>query len=282
MITVVDARRATLVALAEVTTEFGWKDTQLAGSPPPSLSGLALLPSGRLVVVDQGRHCLVVVDPDGGNPVVLDPSAAVGALHLATGVATGYDGAILVADKGNGRIVRASDESGSSWSAFGVRGGGAPGTFAGPVAVAVDASGRLVVADPRAGHLVRIDDMTGAGWTEIALPGQVTAPYGVSRDGDGLLVTDLSTRAVLRVAVDDSVSLLIDGSVLDAGRAALVAPIAATRHGDTIVVADAGTAQLTSWADDGGGTWTRKERLAGTPRALPGPEFTRLTGLVAS
>jgi hypothetical protein len=120
--------------------------------------------------------------------------------------------------------------------------------------------------------------MSGLDWTELTLPAGPdgpAVPYGLSADAAGVLVTDFRTRSVLRLHADDSVTVAVDGS------GELVAPIAAVADGATIVVADAGTAQVSRWADDAG-TVRRIERLAGIPRALPGPEFTRLSGLAMS
>jgi hypothetical protein len=104
--------------------------------------------------------------------------------------------------------------------------------------------------------------------------GPVT-PYGISCAAAGSLVTELSARSVLRLHPDDTVTVAIEGT------SELLAPIAAAMDGATIVVADAGAAQVSRWTDEGG-TWKLTERLVGIPKALPGPQFTRLSGMTVS
>jgi hypothetical protein len=81
---------------------------------------------------------------------------------------------------------------------------------------------------------------------------------------------------VLALADDDTVSVLVDG-VPDRR---LVAPVAAVLHRDDIVVADAATASLTRWTEDGAG-WAFVEQLRGDPGPSGGPEFSRVCGLAA-
>ena len=136
-------------------------------------------------------------------------------------------------------------------------------------------SGKFVVADPGAGRLVRFDDMTGAGWTVVALPAGVARPYGLTAATGHILVTDVASSAVVRLNPDDSCEVLFASAV------ELSAPVAAVWDGATVLVADAGRAQLSRW-ELANGAWQRTDRLAGTTKALPGPEFTRVIGMVAT
>lgn len=185
-------------------------------------------------------------------------------------------GAVLIADTGNHRIVRASDVDAPTWESYGSPGTAAPDEFLAPTGVTVDDVGRIVVADPAARRLVRFDGLTGRNWTELPLPAGSARPYAVRWGTGGALVTELATRSVLQLHPDASMSVLIDGAD------ELIAPIAAAMDGATVLVADAGAAQVTRWSADGGGSWVVTERLVGIPRALPGPEFTRLSGLAVS
>ncbi|WP_406194515.1 NHL repeat-containing protein [Kitasatospora sp. NBC_01560] len=275
MIYLSDERQHAVVVLAALDGS-SWETLAPALTPAPVPAGPALTADGRLVLADRAGSTIVVMTTAGEDPELLDPAGTpVGALKGPTGVTVDAGGAVYIADTGNHRIVRASCVDAPGWSAWGTPGTASPGGFLAPTGVAVDGAGRVLVTDPAAHRLVRFDDMTGLNWTELPLPAGATTPYGVRWDTAGALVTELATRSVLRLHPDDSASVLIDGTD------ELIAPVAAAADDGTVLVADAGAAQVTRWAAAGGG-WQATGRLAGAPGALPGPEFTRLTGLAVS
>ena len=249
--------------------------------------------AGTLFVADGGNARIVAISAADGTTTMIQPPAPVGPLRGPRGLAIDGD-LIVIADTDNHRIVfgPARATSPTPWSAFGtasVSGSRGVGEFKAPVSVHVDSARRIVIADPGLGRLVRIDDSTGAGWTEVALPAgtHATLAYGLAAGpgGDTTLITDPDNGRILVLATDGAVTVAVED--IDSGSGAprqLVMPVAACMHGDDIVVADAGAAQVTRWTPDpdangGAGGWKQTEHLIGVPGPLGGPQFSQLTGL---
>lgn len=130
-------------------------------------------------------------------------------------VARAPDGGLVIADRGNDRIVRVDDFGGGSWRTLGATGTG-DGELRRPKGVAVDVNGRLWIADSGNRRLVRVDDITGSDWQSFGVSGTPTSgdpavgaftdPAAVHVMPDGrLLIADPGAGRVVRV--DD-----IDGS----------------------------------------------------------------------
>jgi hypothetical protein len=270
-----DQRLGGIVALKDLLGQ-DWRVAAPAGAPVTDLGGIAATHDGRFVLADRAAGVLVVMDADGGNPAVLDPAGSpIGPLRNPSGLCQAPDGGLLIADTGNHRVVRLSAMAGGEWTSYGSAGAAQPGEFASPTSIVVSSTGSIVVADPGAGRLVRFDDLSGTGWAVVPLPAGSSRPYGLTAASDHVLATDVSGSAVLRLDPDGSCAILF------ARVGELSAPVAAVRDAASIVVAEAGRAQLSRW-EQAGGTWQRTERLAGTRKALPGPEFTRVIGMVTA
>ena len=130
-------------------------------------------------------------------------------------VARAPDGALVIADRGNDRIVRVDDFGGGNWQTLGVTGAG-EGELRRPTGVAVDGLGRIWIADAGNRRIVRVDDIGGSGWQTFGVSGTPTAidpavgaftdPAAVHVMPDGrVLIADPGAGRVIRV--DD-----IDGS----------------------------------------------------------------------
>jgi Mg-chelatase subunit ChlD/DNA-binding beta-propeller fold protein YncE len=141
-------------------------------------------------------------------------------LFHPTGVAVDTHGRVVVADTGNGRLVRASARGRAPDSLnpndpaqhIGQPGSGL-GAFADPEDVAVSAEGdRIYVADTgnRRVQVLATDGTVLAAWTDVGLPrgiafGSVRAPSG-SAGGDRVYVSDAESGRV-RVFADDGTPL---------------------------------------------------------------------------
>jgi sugar lactone lactonase YvrE len=153
----------------------------LAGSTGPGLtdgpaaaarfhtpSGVAIGPSGDILVADTGNDLVRVIDTAG--VVTTAPWTHAAALVRPIGIAAGPNGDVYVTDE-RGRIIEAPA---GGWartlagSTPGFRdGAGSAARFRGPTALAVAAPGRLVVADS-GNALVRL--VAAPSWLELRPP----------------------------------------------------------------------------------------------------------------
>ena len=172
--------------------------------------GLALDGTGRLYIADSGNHRIRAVDTDGiistiagtGRPGFFgdDGPATASRLTQPHAVAVDVFGDVYIADTGNHRIRRVSNEiittvAGSS--RIGFAGDGGPANLAAlssPEGVAVDMFGVVYIADTRNHRVRRVD-----------LDGSIATIMGTGRDsysGDGSPATSASLRLPRGVAVD--------------------------------------------------------------------------------
>jgi DNA-binding beta-propeller fold protein YncE len=164
------------------------------------------------------------------------------------GLAVTPAGGLLVADRGNDRIVSIDDLSGAGWRALGSTGSG-DGEFRRPSGASVDAGGRIWIADSGNRRVVRIDDIDGTGWQAFGVAGLPTPTdpaVGAFRDPTGIhvtaagpvLVADPGASRIVRI--DD-----IDGSGWTTTPfGALLSPCSVTANGTDIVVADFGNRKV--------------------------------------
>jgi streptogramin lyase len=274
-----DQRSARIVRIDAIEQSTAWSVV----SPDPAVVTLTRpcgvrFADGRLFIVDMAQNVIVVVELASGDTEVIDTSGeAIGALSSPRDVAVSAD-RVVIADTGNHRVVCGPRNAAGAWTAFGtpsVSGRRDVGDFLAPVSVHIDSTARILVADAGLQRLIRIDDPTGNEWTEIGLPAGAR-PYGLAGGPDDTtLVVDQAQARVMSVAPDGAVTTLLDGSP---GRD-LIAPVCAVVNGH-LVVADAATAQLTSWTKDPvSQAYQRTGRLGGDPGPGPGPTFRSLCGL---
>ena len=182
---VADAGRARLVRIEKgECREFG------EGLTRPT--GLAV--SGeRLFVVDPPAHAVVSYGLEGGPALARFGTWGEGAgqLNFPTAIARRPDGALLVVDALNFRVVTYAPD-GEVLSTFG-QGGASPGDFGRPKAVTVDGRGQVYVSDAQYG-VVLVFDPAGA-W-QLAFggsgrePKNLSLPAGLAVSGTTLFVAD--------------------------------------------------------------------------------------------
>jgi sugar lactone lactonase YvrE len=203
----------------------------VAGSYPPGFSdgpgttakflnpaGVAMSPSGALLVADQGNHCIRSVAPDGtvttlagsGSAGYLDGPVVAAQFSSPTGVAVDAAGNVLVADRDNHRIRKLAPDGTVST----VAGSGAPGfadgpagaaRFSAPSGVAVDPRGTIWVAD--SGNS-RVRAITGGAVRSVAgSEGHFHGASGLAVDGAGnVWVAKPGAHRIRRVATDGTVA----------------------------------------------------------------------------
>lgn len=225
---------------------------------------VAIHPDGRILIADTGNHVIRAITPEGvivrvagtgtaGYSTEGGPALS-SALNRPSGVAVAADGAILVADTGNNRVLRISPGNatvtrvagGTPTAGAGYNGDGIAATSAllsGPIGLAVIPGGFLV-ADA-GNHRIRsvdgngvISTVAGNGTTGPLLGdggpatlASLATPEGVAAQADGtILIADTEHARVRAVAPDGTIRTLAgtgtvgglgDGS--DAGLAELSA-----------------------------------------------------------
>jgi hypothetical protein len=123
-------------------------------------SGLAPLDQGTVLVVDECRHGLVVLDEQGALVRRIGAEgAAPGCLRYPTHAAPDGDGGFWVTDRWNHRVQHL-DAGGGFLSSFGAY-GSAPGEFNEPWGISAVDDGTLVVSD-RSNHRLQVFSADGA------------------------------------------------------------------------------------------------------------------------
>lgn len=228
-------------------------DGLAATDPAVRLDGpraVAVHPDGRILIADTGNHVIRAITPEGvivrvagtgmGGYGAEGGPASSTALNRPSGVAVASDGAILVADTGNHRVLRITPANatvtrlagGTPTAGAGYNGDGIAATAAllnGPVGVAVRPDGAVLIADA-GNHRIRlvspsdsgsavISTVAGNGTTGPLLgdggPATLAAldgPEGVATDADGTLVIADTGHARVRAVAPDGGIRTIAGS----------------------------------------------------------------------
>lgn len=223
-----------------ITTLAGTGQHRLSGDGGPAVSAalnepcaLALDGKGNLYIADQSNNRIRKVERGSG---VITTVAGTGeatyegdgmpareaALAGPSGLATGLDGALYIADTFNGRIRRVDLETGLISTVAGDGGAyrytGQPGEFSTslsrPYGIAVDGEGNILITDSDS-HLIRrwdcrkstITALAGNGVAQFSGDGQcarnssLNYPFGVSVDGRGnIYVADTFNHRVRMIA----------------------------------------------------------------------------------
>lgn len=156
--------------------------------------------SSRVFAADSAMNAVKAYSPEGK---LLWQAAALGGkageLKKPTGVSIGRDGAVLVADTGNARIVALSAQTGAYLREFGRKGSG-PGEFSIPANLWVEPDGTVLVSDSM---LCRVQSFSPEGkflfqFGECGdMAGYLSRPRGVASDSEGnIYVVDALFNAV--------------------------------------------------------------------------------------
>jgi hypothetical protein len=147
--------RMGIVSTVAGTGGPGWTDGPISSAQFHTPSGVAVLPSGDLLVADTGNSVIRAISH---GVVTTPPSTAPAALWRPVGITAAATGDVYVTDD-RGRVVEISPAGAVrtlAGSSAGFRdGAGADALFRGPTGVAIVEPGHLVVADARNG-LVRL------------------------------------------------------------------------------------------------------------------------------
>ena len=122
-------------------------------------TGMAVEPSGTLVVVDNGRQAVVRVDPQtGARTIISDATTGRGPPFQQLGnIAVEATGDLVTVD--HGRVLRINPVTGARTIVSDATTGRGPAFFA-PLEIAVEPTGTLVVADTDLRAVVRVDPLS--------------------------------------------------------------------------------------------------------------------------
>lgn len=232
-IRIVDARTGIISTIAGTGEAGARGDDGLAvAAQLTEPAGLALDPSGNLLIADRGNHRVRKLDREShiittiagiGNAGALGdggPSAKA-ELNGPTALAIDAQGNIVVADTFNNRIRRIDHATGiistvAGTGEEGFDGDGGPAKAAKlmqPSGIAIDSDGTLLIADTYNNRIRRVDAKTGiistlagtdargqASSGVAAELAPLNAPMGLARDPAGnLVVADSGNHSVLRI-----------------------------------------------------------------------------------
>lgn len=264
---------------------FGMLDGPTTASALNMPWGLAVAADGALIVPDVNNHRIRRISPDGSDITTVAGSGTLGYADGPAGTAMfnypyavlpAPDGALLVADGGNGCIRRISPDGAtvSTYAGDGtpgfVDGAAASSRFDWPSGLAWAADGTLVVADSSNS---RIRSISADGTTVATLAGDGTAdfadgPAGAARfnwpgavafAADGaLIIADVGNHRIRRLSADGTAvsTLAGDGTRGFSDGAAATARFSwpsgvAVKADGTVLVADYGTNRVRAITADG-------------------------------
>ena len=147
-------------------------------------SGVAVGPSGRVLVADTFNSRIIAMNADGSSRISIGSG-----FSYPNGVAVDASSRIFVADTGNNRIV-AMDADGSNQATIG-------SGFSGPRGVAIDASGHVIVVD---GGNSQIVTMAADGSNPTTIGSGFNFPWGVAIDASGqIFVADTNNYRIVQI-----------------------------------------------------------------------------------
>ena len=192
-------------------------------------SGVAVGPSGRVLVADTFNSRIIAMNADGSSRISIGSG-----FSYPNGVAVDASSRIFVADTGNNRIV-AMNADGSNQATIG-------SGFHSPKGIAIDQLGRVFVADSGNDQIVR---MNADGTSQATIGSGFHDPTGVAVAGTGrIFVADTGNNRIVAMDADGSNQATI-GSGFSGPRGVA---IDASGH---VIVVDGGNSQIVTMAADG-------------------------------
>ena len=174
------------------------------------MTGMVVQPNGGFIFSDSSNNRVVAVDPDGYGVEILNTSNLIGSeklpINYPFSLAWQADGSLLVADFGNGRIIRRTrDGATSDVVAPGAAIAGAP--LVQPMGLAVDPAGNIYISDAGNNRVVAISPQ-GKSWivadASTVVDGSVTMPISdpqtlaMNSQGD-LYIADMGNERVVKL-----------------------------------------------------------------------------------
>ena len=215
-------------------------------------------------------------------PSPIGPLVLSSLLALTTGCGDGRRQVMLIADAGNGRIVRMDDFSGAGWAAFTYP--SVNKSLISPTAVAADAQGRIYASSLGDDWISRMDDITGKGFVTLGRPGsgvrEFAAPFGMTIDAqDHIYVADADNGRIVRMdSIDGSGWTSLGRRGRGPNEFNEPADVALDSRG-RIYVADRGNDRIVRFDDMSGTNWTTYGRS--DPQQTLGPGVFNVLGGIA-
>lgn len=195
--------------------------------------GLALDPSGNVLVADTHNHAIRRVDPEGTVTTLAggsgegtrDGPSDVAQFSSPRSIAVAPDGTAYVVDEGSNRIRRVAPDGSVATLANGIA-----ETFHRPRALATDGAGNLYISDTSIGSIGRLSPdgeifivVRGVGVGAIALDAEGAVYYPVpGAVFQSIAIRSLGTDRILNTLFEDTRSLY--GGLLASVRGLAVAP----------------------------------------------------------
>jgi len=276
----------------------GYQDGAAAAAQFVGPIGVAVDSSGNVYVADFGNNRIRKITEDdgiwtvstlaGGAMGYQDGAAAAAQFNFPFGVAVDSSGNVYVADAGNGRIRKITEDDGT-WEVSTLAGSGtasyqedaaASAQFSQPSGVAVDSSGDVYVADTSNHRIRKITEKDDGTWEVSTFAGSGTVgyqdgaaasarfywPYGVAVDSSGnVYVAEYGNHRIRKITEDDGIwtvsTLAGSGTVGYQDGAAASAQFngpsgVAVDSSGNVYVADGGNHRIRKITQTGGGTWT--------------------------
>lgn len=208
-----------VTTVAGGTSAYGWVDGPAASARFNGLSGLALLPSGRLAIADEFNHAVRLMDmtqglstfagapPQTGNT---DGFGASARYSSPMSVAVDGNGNAYVADSGN-TAIRKVTPSGQTTTLVGTAG------LSSPTGLALDAAGNLFITDSTNHTLLRMTP-AGAMSTLAGLAGSAGSVDGTGSAArfnyPNMMVADASGNLYLTETGNHTIRKVTPGGVV--------------------------------------------------------------------
>ena len=184
--------------------------------------GLAILREGHLIVVEEHKHCITIIDPTNGKKIRSFGQFGKGRVKFdcPQGVAVTHDGHIIVSEWNNHRLQMLTAE-GAFLATVGIW-GSQPLQFRCPIGVVVHNNGQVFVAD-RFNYRVQVlnTDLTFSHCfgNKGFQPGEFNEPCGIAIDNDGMVyVADKGNNRVQKFTPEGKLLVVIDSKREGGGR----------------------------------------------------------------